>query len=129
MVMYYITKEQYDEINFEFNRILDIYISKFRKYGDARFLQKGLIGEEVCAIPDVEIYNVFEKSWIIFDVIESFKGGNIVDWNLTNIGEIYEDNLDELRELLFKLPKIVDLYYNMVAEIEELLESVDAITK
>ena len=129
MVMYDITKEQYDEINKEFNKILDVYLSKFNKYGNARFSQKGLIGEEVCAIPDVEIYDVFEKSCIIFDVKESFKGGSIVNWTLHNVGDIDEDNFDELLDLLPKLPNIVDLYYSMVAEIEELLESVDAITK
>ena len=65
----------------------------------------------------------------LHDVKESFKGGSIVNWTLHNVGDIDEDNFDELLDLLPKLPNIVDLYYSMVAEIEELLESVDAITK
>ena len=125
MVMYDITKEQYDEINKQFNKILDSYLSKFNKYGDAYFLQKGLIGENVCAIPDVRIQDILKGSWVDFEVKESFKGGNFVDWGLHNIEDIDEYNIDEIKDVLIELPKVVDLYYNMVAEIEELLESVN----
>ena len=132
MFMFKISTEKFDSIKDELEESFD-YFTKMvekRNLGDLKIeptfdsilkAREDSDKDMIMAIPDVQVSNIFsfDDKEIFFDCDEKLN----VSWRLdlpTRITD--EKQIDEIREILNKINLLIDLYYQFVEDIAELVK-------